>query len=907
MAWFDKIFGDPNKKVLAELQKTVEKINSLEPEFEKFSDARLRAETDRFRKELKSGKTLEEILPEAFAVVREAAKRTIGQRHFDVQLLGGIALHRGQIAEMKTGEGKTLAAVSPLYLNALSGQGAHLVTVNDYLARIHADWMGRVYDFLGLTVGCVQQQNTSFIFQSGRSAENSGDDQLDVQYLVPASRRQTYHCDVVYGTNNEFGFDYLRDNMAPSLEETVQRNLHYAIVDEVDSILIDEARTPLIISTPDAESTEKYHQFAKLAGRLIPEQDYQIDEKARAATLTEEGIAKVEKILGVDNLYTDRSISDVHHIEQAIRAAALFKIDRDYLVKEGEVVIIDEFTGRMMFGRRYSGGLHQAIEAKENLKVQRESRTLASISFQNYFRLYEKLAGMTGTAATEAEEFSKIYNLEVVVVPTNRPMIRKDFNDRIYKSEAGKYQALVKEVVEYHHRGQPVLIGTISIEKNELVAEQLAQEGIDCQILNAKHHEKEAHIIAQAGKPGAVTVATNMAGRGVDIILGGYPYDQAEHHKVVEAGGLAVLGTERHESRRIDNQLRGRAGRQGDPGMSRFFISLDDDLMRIFGSQRMKSVMETLRVPEDVPIENKMISNSIEQAQKKVEANHFDIRKHLVEYDNVVNRQREAIYGKRRKILAGGDTKKIILEAIEKAIREIVRRETQDDNEANWGLEKIYTEVGTIFPLKPEEKIALEKMEAAAGDNQEDNFARAKIIGYLKKLSVLAYNQLEEKVNQLAADSDLKISPMRQLEKSLLLKIIDTFWMEHLETIDQLRTGIGLRGYGQRDPLAEYKKEGFRLFRQLLEEIDREIVQTVYKLGWSTSLAAQEEPKDSGELNFLAPSKQSSKKSALADGQNQASAGQVGELQNRFQGKKVGRNDPCPCGSGKKYKKCCGA
>ncbi len=905
--FLSKLFKNPNQKVLDEMWAVAAKINELEPKFQAMPDEELKSQTEKFKQDLISGKNLDDILPEAFAVVREAAKRTISQRHFDVQLIGGIALHRGQISEMKTGEGKTLAATCPLYLNALEGKSVHLVTVNDYLARIHADWMGKIYNFLGLTVGCIQQQNISYKFNQDKPPAG-GDEQLDVQYLEPCGRREAYACDILYGTNNEFGFDYLRDNMVQSFAEMAQRDLHYAIVDEVDSILIDEARTPLIISAPDLESTDKYYQFARLVTTLNEKDDYNIDEKMRAATLTEVGIEKIEKALGVGNIYTERGIGEVHHIEQALKARALFKKDKDYVVKDGEVMIIDEFTGRIMYGRRYSEGLHQAIEAKEGVKVQRESVTLATISFQNYFRLYKKLAGMTGTAATEAEEFSKIYKLEVTVIPTNRPMIRQDLNDRIYKNEPGKFQALIREIKERHIKGQPILIGTISIEKNELIAELLAREGIDCQVLNAKYHEKEAHIIAQAGKFGAVTVATNMAGRGVDIILGGHQFNEEEYKKVVAAGGLFVLGTERHESRRIDNQLRGRTGRQGDPGASQFYISMDDDLMRIFGSDRMKSIMTTLRVPEDMPIENGMISKSIEQAQKKVEGNNFDIRKHLVEYDDVMNKQRETIYKKRREILGEGDSQQMILDMVGAEIKTVVSFHTQDENENIWNLKEIYEVAGTIFPIKLESRIELDKIKKEAGDNERDMMAIDKISHYLKKLSVLAYNELEKNIN-LLPNPNPEILPMRQIERGMLLRVIDTLWLEHLESMQYMRVGIGLRGYGQRDPLVEYKREAFRMFKELLDSINKQMAYSIYKIGLVTPQevsASEEKPQN---LQFSAPSKESGLKSPMAAdaGVQERRADKIIKDVTHFDGKKVGRNDPCPCGSGKKFKQCHGA
>ncbi|MFA5125162.1 MAG: preprotein translocase subunit SecA [Patescibacteria group bacterium] len=912
MSFFTRIFGDPNKKVLADFQQTIDAINALEPKISALSDEDLKAQTTKLKAELAKDKALDDILPEAFATIREAAKRVIGQRHFDVQLMGGIALHQGHIAEMRTGEGKTLTATAPMYLNALAGRGAHLVTVNDYLARIHADWMGQIYDFLGLSVSCIQQQNTSYKFDKQHQRQE-GDPVLDVQNLVPCTRREAYACDILYGTNNEFGFDYLRDNMVTRAEDMVQRDLFYAIVDEVDSILIDEARTPLIISAPDMESTDKYFQFSQIVKTLADKDDYTIDEKQRAATLTEAGIAKVEKSLGVENIYTDRGIADVHHIEQALKAQALFKRDKDYVVKDGEIIIIDEFTGRMMFGRRYSEGLHQAIEAKEGVKVQKESVTLATISFQNYFRLYTKLSGMTGTAATEAEEFSKIYNLEVTTIPTNRPMVRKDLNDRIYKNEQGKYNALIEEVRVRYKNGQPVLIGTVSIEKNELLSELFDRADIPCQILNAKHHEKEAHIIAQAGRAGAVTIATNMAGRGVDIILGGYPFNQEEYEKVVAAGGLCVIGTERHESRRIDNQLRGRAGRQGDPGSSLFFISMDDDLMRIFGSERMKKMMTTLGVPDDMPIENGMISKSIEQAQKKVETHNFDIRKHLVEYDDVMNKQRETIYRKRRQILAGEGTKESALSAIEREIDAIVALATQDNDESQWKLEEIYEAVSLIFRVKSEARKNLEELRREAGDNQEDQMSREMISGYLKKLAVEEYNELEAKINMLPVDEG-QLPAMRQVERGMFLRVIDTLWIEHLDTMQYLRTGIGLRGYGQRDPLVEYKKESLRMFKELMAMIDHQLAYSIYKIGFVSPEEMNQTESRPKSVQLKGASDQSSLKSPMENdsGLAERQADKILKDSAHYNGEKVGRNDSCPCGATypdgkpKKYKDCHG-
>ena len=907
MSFFTKLFGDPNEKVINSLKQKVAEINAFEPQVAALSDEQLKNQTVKLRALLSEGKTEDDILVEAFATIREAAKRVLGQRHFDSQLIGGLALHYGHIAEMKTGEGKTLTATAPMYLNALSGKGAHLVTVNDYLSRIHADWMGRVYDFLGLTVSCIQQQNVSYKFDGGREVKE-GDPVLDVQNLTPCSRKEAYACDILYGTNNEFGFDYLRDNMVPDEAEMVQRDLHYAIVDEVDSILIDEARTPLIISAPDMESTDKYFKFAQIARTLSAETDYQVDEKLRAATLTDDGVAKVERALGVDNIYTEGGISDVHHIEQALRAQVLYKIDKDYVVKDGEIIIIDEFTGRMMFGRRFSEGLHQAIEAKEGVKVQKESKTLATISFQNYFRLYGKLAGMTGTAATEAEEFSKIYKLEVTSIPTNKPMVRRDLNDRIYKNETGKLAAIVKEVKERHKAGQPVLIGTISIEKNELLSEALSRAGIPHQLLNAKHHDKEAHIVAQAGRIGAVTVATNMAGRGVDIILGGYPFEQAEYDKVIALGGLCVIGTERHESRRIDNQLRGRAGRQGDPGVSQFYISMDDELMRIFGSDRMKNMMTSLGVPDDMPIENKLISKSIEQAQKKVETRNFDTRKHLVEYDDVMNKQREAIYKKRRQMLAGVDTKEAVRQSVDNEIDYIVDAIGLNAGDAveetAKKLDKIYDDARNLFGLAAADRWSLEQLAKEAG---EDEVALT-LKGHLKKIAVEKYNQLESAVNLLPHDAG-SAEPMRQIERQMYLHVIDNLWIEHLETMNYMRTGIGLRGYGQRDPLVEYKKESIRMFRELLAMIDRQVAYSIYKIGFvnPNEMKREERPK-----NLVLQG--ASEKSAFDgdEGLEQRKADKIIKDDSHYNGEKVGRNEPCPCGAAypdgtpKKFKDCHG-
>ena len=803
MSILTKIFADPNEKYLKKIQPIVEKINSLEPRFEKLSDEKLREKTEEFKQRLKKGETLDDILPEAFALVREAAKRTLGQRHFDVQLMGGIVLHQGKIAEMKTGEGKTLAATLPLYLNALEGKGCHLVTVNDYLARRDTVWMGQIYHFLGLRVGCLNHEQ-SFLYdpeykkpseEKDKIRDELGSFQVVEDFLKPCSRKEAYLADITYGTNNEFGFDYLRDNMVYDLNEIVQRGHHYTIIDEIDSILIDEARTPLIISAPDTQSSQWYQEFAKIVPQLKEEEDYEIDKKTKTVTLTEAGINKVERILGVENIYAEKGMRYLHYLEQSLRAHTLFKRDRDYIVKDGQVIIVDEFTGRLMPGRRWSGGLHQAIEAKEGVPIQPESITLASISFQNYFRMYEKLAGMTGTALTSAEEFATVYGLEVIVVPTNKPMIRKDYPDRVYKTERAKFRAVIEEIKKRHQKGQPLLVGTTSIEKNEYLGRLLEREGISHQILNAKHHEKEGQIIAQAGRLGAVTIATNMAGRGVDIILGGNPPDPQEAEKIKKLGGLHVIGTERHEARRIDDQLRGRAGRQGDPGSSQFFVALEDELINIFGGERIKNMMDALKVPEDQPIESKLVSRAIEEAQRKVEALNLDLRKHLLEYDDVLNKQRETIYKKRREFLMVKNWKKEI---------------------EGWLKDK-------------KEKELLEKKAKELGEN------------------------------------------FGLVAKYITLKILDTLWVEHLENMEHLRDSVRLRAFGQRDPLVEYKREGHKLFQGFLKTFER----TVFHFLLQSSIKTKEATKTPKEITYI-PS-----------------------------GRKIGRNDPCPCGSGKKYKKCC--
>lgn len=890
MSVLNKIFGDFSTKEVKKNQRIVDQINALEPDWKILSDEALQHKTVEFKEQLQAGKTLDDILPQAFATVREASRRVLGQRHFDVQLLGGIILHQGRIAEMRTGEGKTLTATAPVYLNALAGKGVHVITVNDYLARRDVDWMGRLYHWLGLSVSCIQNQLVTYIFDPAVS-KKTDDTQLsykvDMANLRSVPRAEAYKADITYGTNNEFGFDYLRDNMVQDLEQRSQRGLSYAIVDEVDSILIDEARTPLIISGQAEAATDQYYRFAQLVGRLEENTDYNIDEKMRAATLTEEGIAKMEQMLGLKNIYEAGGVTVVHHIEQALKAHTLFKKDRDYVVKDGEVVIVDEFTGRMLAGRRYSEGLHQAIEAKENLEIKHESRTLATITFQNLFRLYGKLAGMTGTAETEKEEFYKIYKLDVVIVPTHRSMIRKDFPDAIYRSERGKFAAVVEKIKTYHEQGNPILVGTISIQKNELLSSLLDQAGIPHQVLNAKQHEREAEIIAQAGKKGAVTIATNMAGRGVDIILGGNPPDTAEAEAVRALGGLVVLGTERHEARRIDNQLRGRAGRQGDPGVSQFFVSMEDDLMRIFATDRVKNLMNVLKWPEDMPIENKIVSRSIETAQKRVEGHNFDIREHLVKYDDVMNRHREIIYKKRNEILKAepAAVRGIIMELVESEIEQVVSFHTNVDNENSWNIQEIYETINSIFPVEQSLRKDLTALEHVGGDKLQDAHDRTAIVEYLIELAKQRYDAMIKQVG------DEKL--VYQVEKGFYLRAIDTLWVEHLDQLAYLREGVSLRGYGQRDPLVEYKREAYGMFTELIANIQKQVVYSIFKMADVYALAPSElqQPQMKQELR-------GAKKDMLPEAQPAQSKSK------QFSDEKIGRNDPCPCGSGKKYKKC---
>ncbi|ACI20371.1 preprotein translocase subunit SecA [Thermodesulfovibrio yellowstonii] len=872
----EKIFGTKNERELKRYFTIVEDINRLESQISSLSDEKLKQKTDEFRERLAKGESLDDILKEAFAVVREVAKRTLGMRHFDVQLVGGLVLHEGKIAEMKTGEGKTLVATLAAYLNALEGKGVHIVTVNDYLARRDVQWMGAIYNFLGLSVGVIQP-DASFLYDPNYRLPDRRFDRLR-----PCSKKEAYLADITYGTNNEFGFDYLRDNMRYSIDELCQRELNYAIVDEVDSILIDEARTPLIISGPSEESTDIYYAVNRIIKYLKPENDFKLDEKLKTVVLTEQGSQKAEKLLGIDNLYNPSNIQVVHHINQAIRAHYFFKKEVDYVVKDGKIVIVDEFTGRLLEGRRWSDGLHQAIEAKEGLKIEAENQTLATITFQNYFRMYKKLAGMTGTADTEASEFAEIYNLEVVVIPTHKPMIREDYPDAVYKTEKAKYEAVVKEIEECYKVGRPVLVGTTSIEKSELISKMLKKKGVPHNVLNAKYHDKEAEIVAQAGRIGAVTIATNMAGRGTDILLGGNPeflaremlagkdyteeeYKKAlekakeickeEHDKVVSLGGLHIIGTERHESRRIDNQLRGRAGRQGDPGSSRFYLSLEDELLRLFGGERLQSLMHFLKIEDDTPIENKMVSKAIENAQKRVEAHNFDIRKHLLKYDDVMNSQRNEIYSFRKEVLESDSLKDKVFELLEIEIDEMVDFYLAQESE---GVEKLKEQLSARFDIEVD----------------LSNKSKDEIKEYLLEKLREAYEKKEQKIGQ---------ELMRDVEKMIFLHVIDTKWKDHLLGIDHIKEGIGLRGYAQRDPLVEYKKEAFELFEEMSRNIISDILTRLFKI----------QIKEESQVKVAR-----AQKIQRSDGD--------GARRPVEKPKKIGRNDPCPCGSGKKYKKCCG-
>ena len=836
-----RFLGDNNDKEVKRLRAKVDEINGFEEGLKNLSDSSLARCTDKFRDRLAEGETLDDILPEAFAVVREASRRILGMRHFDVQMMGGICLHEGKIAEMRTGEGKTLVATLPTYLNALTGKGVHIVTVNDYLAKRDSIEMGRLYNFLGLSVGLVRH---------------------DMDF---PERKYAYSCDITFGTNNEFGFDYLRDNMVVDIKQMVQRELNYAIVDEVDSILVDEARTPLIISGPGTKPTETYVRMAKAVNVLQEGVDYTVDEKAKTVAPADTAIPKIEKALGIKNMYDPENMEMSHCFMAALRAKALMKRDRDYVVKDGEIIIVDEFTGRLMQGRRYSDGLHQAIEAKEGLEVQRESQTLASITFQNYFRMYNKLSGMTGTAKTEEDEFLKIYKLPVIVIPTNRPIARIDHPDVIYKTKRAKYKAVANDVEAIHQKGQPVLIGTTSITQSEELSRILSQRNIPHNVLNAKFHEQEAEIIADAGQKSAVTIATNMAGRGTDIKLG---------EGVPELGGLFIVGTERHESRRIDNQLRGRAGRQGDPGESRFYLSLEDDLLRLFGSDNIAHIMDRLGMGEDDPIEHKLITRSIENAQKKVEGRNFDMRKHVLEYDDVMNQQREVIYGERRKVLLGDNLREHILGMLGGII------EAQMNQYANeklypeeWSLENLITDAEGIYA--PKGRIKLEELEDMSRDELQD---------FLTQIAEESYTQRE----QLFGEDN-----MRELEKIIMLRVVDNRWMEHLDRMDMLREGIGLLAYGQRQPLVEYKIRGHEMFNQMIASIQNDIASLIFRVNIITR--EQQEAMERENQQRMAAAKA-----------NHGDDFQENVKQPVKNGEKIGRNDPCPCGSGKKYKNCCG-
>jgi len=865
-----RIFGDSNEKEINRLQKIVDKINALEAELQNYTDDKLTASTDRFRERLQASETLTDILPEAFAVCREASKRVLGMRHFDVQLMGGMCLHEGKIAEMKTGEGKTLVATLPVYLNALEGKGVHMVTVNDYLARRDSEWMGQLYNFLGLSVGLILH---------------------DMDF---PERKHAYGCDVTFGTNNEFGFDYLRDNMVVREEQMVQRPLHYAIVDEVDSILIDEARTPLIISGPGQKSTDMYAVMARAVANLKEDVDYKVDEKQKTVAPNDEVVPKIEKFLGIQNLYAPENIELSHCFTMALRAKALMKRDRDYVVRDDEIIIVDEFTGRLMTGRRYSDGLHQAIEAKEGVKIQRESQTLATITFQNYFRMYDKLSGMTGTAKTEEDEFLKIYKLPVVVIPTNKPVRRTDHPDVVYKNKRAKYRAVTAEVERVHDKGQPVLIGTTSIEQSEELSGYLKKRGIPHSVLNAKFHEKEAQIVADAGQRGVVTIATNMAGRGTDIKLG---------EGVPELGGLFIIGTERHESRRIDNQLRGRSGRQGDPGESRFYISLEDDLMRLFASENIAKVMDKLGMEEDEPIEHSLITRSIEHAQKKVEARNFDIRKHVLEYDDVMNQQREILYGERKKILRGENLR----DNIRGMVNHIIKQEMNQ-----YANEKLYPEEWQLGELIKD----AEKIFAPVGAlkvSELEKLSRDELKEHLEKLAEDTYKQREQMFTAQV---------MRELEKVVMLRIVDNKWMEHLDHMDMLREGINLRAYGQRAPLVEYKIEALAMFEEMEGAIQDQIATTMYHV----AIVQQAPPPEAEEMEEETPPEPTAKdireaesvvrreqakvedrlQTARASHGDEVSPAESQKRAKGVDGKKIGRNDPCPCGSGKKYKNCCG-
>lgn len=877
-----KILGGSNEKVIKSLQSQVDLINSFEPRYKGMPEEELRQSKETYGKRFENGETLNELLPEVFAAVREASWRTLRMRHFDVQLMGGIVLHDGKISEMRTGEGKTLVATLPSFLNCLSGKGVHVVTVNDYLAGRDAQWMGQVYHYMGASVG-VLQHDAAYVYDPSANNTTTG-----LENLRPVTREEAYASDITYGTNNEFGFDYLRDNMVVDAEKRSQQNRRgYAIVDEVDNILIDEARTPLIISGPSQESPQEYQQYARVVKNLRQDEDYSIDEKHRSVALSNDGITKLERMLNVDNIYDPSNIQMAHFVENALKANAVFQKDREYVVQDGNVVIVDEFTGRLMGGRRYSDGLHQAIEAKEGVKVQKESVTYATITLQNYFRLYDKLAGMTGTANTEAEEFWKIYKLEVVEIPTNKPMVRDDRRDLIYKDQDAKYKAVVKDIKEHHENGQPVLVGTTDIDLSEKLSAMLNREGVSHEVLNAKQHNREAIIIAQAGRPGAVTVATNMAGRGTDIILGGNPEAldvsmeqwQEDHDRILDMGGLFIIGTERHEARRIDNQLRGRSGRQGDPGATRFYVALDDQLMRRFGGDSIKRFMDWA-LEEDTPIESKAISKAIENAQVKTEGHHFDMRKHLVEYDDVVNAQRDIIYKEREKILDGVDMKLSMQGMVGEAISDILRYHISGNVPERWDIDSLLIELEGVLPLPADLK----------DPDDLRNFSYEEIEDMVLRHAEELYDRLE---------GSLGPEEMRALERHIMLRVFDSNWVQHLTTIENLRQGVGLHAYGQRDPLVMYKKEGHEKFQELQVRIRKDVTQTVYRLGTMIH---------EGSTVSAGTNTQKTKniRSAAKGRSVMENVSQTKSTSSSSQGYKVGRNAPCPCGSGKKYKRCHG-
>jgi preprotein translocase subunit SecA len=875
MAFLEKIFGS-NERVVGKLRPLVDKVSTFEEEYKKLSDDDIKAKTENFKERIRKGETTDQLLPEAFALVREAAGRVIGERHYDVQMLGGVVLHQGKIAEMKTGEGKTLTSTLPIYLNALTGKGVHVVTVNDYLAMRDANWMGRVYEALGLTTACIVGQGVSYQYTT--NVADTDEVSIETANLMPVTRREAYACDITYGTNNEFGFDYLRDNMVSSMEDMVQRDLHFAIVDEVDSILIDEARTPLIISAPDAESGKLYERFASIVPKLKAEKHYMVDEKMKVVTLTDEGITEVERMLGMGNMYASGNVEYVHHLEQSLKAEVIFKLDRDYVVNDGQVIIVDDFTGRLMPGRRYSEGLHQAIEAKEKVTVQKETRTLATITFQNYFRLYDKLSGMTGTASTSAEEFAKVYELDVVEIPTHRGMQRKDYPDVVYKNEEAKFRAIAKRVAEITKAGQPILIGTIAIEKSEYLSALLTREGIEHRVLNAKQHEKEALIINQAGQKGNVTIATNMAGRGTDIKLG---------VGVKELGGLFIIGTERHEARRIDNQLRGRAGRQGDPGASQFYVSLEDELMRRFGGDRMQGMMTKLGLPDDEPIQNGLISKTIESAQSKIEGYNFDVRKHVLEYDDVMNKQREVVYRKRKTVLKASDFRDETLKLLSEEFDHLIAFHCAGEDSL-WQVEDIVGEVNALAPVFDDKK-ALSKLIAMRDDRSKDETE--------KRSMILEYLVGEMKVVHAEKEKAFNKETWSNIQRALYLRSLDTLWMNHLDEIDYLRQGIGLRGIAQKDPLIEYKREAYDMFLGLMDSVRKTFLSTILKLEPSVEQVPVEEKR---QLVFTGASEDIEQ----FQGASQSAGGEQTKAAPIHNGELIGRNDPCPCGSGLKYKKC---